>query len=79
MNFLNDNAISYQIILTKIDKIKSSQIKKLIFEINRDCSKYPAAHPVMHLTSSNKKIGIEKLQADIATFLSYNLPNDKIE
>tara|TARA_B100000579_G_scaffold120082_1_gene96646 strand:+ start:1846 stop:2571 length:726 start_codon:yes stop_codon:yes gene_type:complete len=79
MNFLNDNAISYQIILTKIDKIKSSQIKKLLFEINRDCSKYPAAHPVMHLTSSYKKIGIEKLQADIATFLSYNLPNDKIE
>ena len=70
MKFFNDNAISYQIILTKIDKIKSDQIHKLVFDISKNCSKYPAAHPIIHITSSHKKLGIDKLKADIATLLS---------
>lgn len=68
MEMLDQTAVSYQIILTKSDKIKPPALEKLISQISDLLIKHPAAHPYVLATSSEKKTGIQELQAEIAKF-----------
>ena len=67
MSMLDTAAVNYQIILTKVDKAKKSELDSVIQKTELELSKRPAAHPVVLLTSSAKAIGIEQLRAEIAS------------
>ena len=62
-------AISYQIVITKIDKLNSKELSSVFNSVKEKCKTKPAAHPLIHLTSSVKGIGIKFLRADIARMI----------
>lgn len=66
MDMLDVAAVSYQIILTKVDKSNQSDVKSLTQKIEAELAKRPAAHPEIMLTSSVKGFGIEALRAELA-------------
>jgi GTP-binding protein len=67
LDLLDKAAVSYQIVLTKTDKIKPPAVEKLIAATAEAIRKRPAAFPVIHATSSEKGDGIAGLQAEIAS------------
>ena len=56
-------AVSYQIVLTKADKLKAGEGEKRVAETLKAISKRPAAYPEVALTSSEKGWGIPELRA----------------
>ena len=58
-------AVSYQIILTKADKISPTQVAALTAETQAKIAKRPAAFPRVLATSSEKGTGIAELRAEI--------------
>lgn len=58
-------AVGYQIVLTKIDKLKKSEVEPLIADTLAALKKRPAAHPRVLATSSEKGDGIPELRAEI--------------
>ncbi len=67
MEMLDDAAVTYQLVLTKIDKIKKTELEKVMRRTSRTINKRPAAHPELMVTSSEKKTGLDDLRAEIAT------------
>jgi len=66
MNMLDETAVTYQIVLTKIDKIKKSEIDEVYIKTAALITKRPAAYPNIILTSSEKKNGLDELRTTIA-------------
>jgi GTP-binding protein len=66
MTLLDKAAVSYQIVLTKIDKIKVAGVPRLLAETAEKTKKRPAAFPQIIATSSEESEGIEELRAAIA-------------
>ncbi len=66
MKMLDVAAVSYQIILTKLDKLKVAERAKMLEKTNAEIRKYVACFPLVLATSSEKGWGIEELRADIA-------------
>ena len=66
MNMLDETAVTYQIVLTKIDKIKKDEIDKVQAKTTALIAKRPAAYPNIILTSSEKKSGLDELRSTIA-------------
>ena len=62
---LDKAAVSYQIVLTKTDKIKAAGVPGLVDETLEKIRKRPAAFPEVLSTSSEKGAGIEELRAAI--------------
>lgn len=58
-------AVSYQIVLTKADKLKGSDLRQVTAETIKKVSKRPAAFPRVLATSSEKGTGIPELRAEI--------------
>jgi len=69
MDLLNKAAMSYQIVLTKTDKIKPPAVKKLEAETLERLKRHPAAYPEVIATSSEKKAGFDALKAAIAKLI----------
>ena len=67
MGVFDESAVSYQIVLTKIDKLKPAEIDKRIAETEAAIAKRPAAFPGVIATSSSKRTGMEALRAHIAS------------
>lgn len=67
MKLLNISAVTFQIVLTKVDKNKSAQTDKTLDQVRSKLSKHPAAFPELILTSSEKGNGIADLRAVIAS------------
>lgn len=65
LNLLDKAAVSYQIVLTKGDKIKRAQLEKLINVTHTAIARRPAAYPEIMATSSEKSFGIEELREAI--------------
>ncbi len=65
MDALDKAAVSYQIILTKADKIKPSELAKVIEATAAGVKKRPAAHPIVLATSSETGMGIPELRLEI--------------
>ena len=66
MDMLDEAAVTYQIILTKIDKIKPPAREAVAQATLAAIAKRPAAHPRLLSTSSAKSYGIDMLRAEIA-------------
>jgi GTP-binding protein len=66
LGLLDKAAVSYQIVLTKTDKIKAAGVPKLVAETLEKIKKRPAAFPGVIATSSEKGEGLDELRAAIA-------------
>ncbi len=58
-------AVSYQIVLTKADKIKPHEADKLVEATMKAIAKRPAAFPRVLATSAEKGTGIPELRAEV--------------
>ncbi len=67
MTMLDKAAVTYQVVLTKVDKMKKAEVDKLAGKIADKLKKRGAAHPVVRQTSSEKGWGIAELRAEIAS------------
>jgi GTP-binding protein len=65
MTLLDKAAVSYQVVLTKTDKIHVSGMSKLLADTKEKIRKRPAAYPDILATSSEKTEGLEELRQAI--------------
>lgn len=66
MKDLDEAAVSYQIVLTKCDKVKPGALLRLTDSTSSRIAKHVAAHPTIIRTSSLRNEGIEALRAELA-------------
>ncbi|MBA2126292.1 YihA family ribosome biogenesis GTP-binding protein [Hyphomicrobium methylovorum] len=69
MALLDGAAVSYQVVLTKADKIKETELARVIEKSKLSLAKHPAAYPDVIATSADKGTGFEVLRATIAKLL----------
>lgn len=67
MDLLDKSAVTFQVVLTKADKIGAAQQEKTLAQVRGELSRHPAAFPELIVTSSEKGDGIATLRALIAT------------
>jgi GTP-binding protein len=67
---LDSAAVGYQIVLTKTDKLKGSEVEPVRQAVIVALKKNPAAHPRVIATSSEKNRGLEELRAEINALAS---------
>ena len=67
---LDEAAVTFQLVLTKIDKIKPSELDKVLAETAAVAKKHPAAFPAVLPTSSETGQGMPELRAEIAALVS---------
>jgi GTP-binding protein len=67
LTLLDRSAVTFQAVLTKVDKISRSEREAVIKQVKGALGKHPAAYPEIVVTSSEKGEGIETLRALIAT------------
>lgn len=70
MTLLDKAAVSYQVVLTKIDKLKPAGVPKVLADTAEAIRKRPAAYPEVIATSSEKGAGLDDLRAAIAAILA---------
>jgi len=70
MKLLDEAAVSYQVVLTKADKPKASELAAIQEKVAAELAKHPAAYPQILTTSSRFDTGIPELRAAIATLAS---------
>ncbi len=70
LGLLDKAAVSYQVVLTKIDKIKTVAVPRLMDETAAKLQKRPAAFPEVLATSSEKGAGLDDLRAAVAYAVS---------
>ncbi len=63
MQMLDEAAVGYRMVLTKADKIKASALEAVAEKVAAEARKHPAAHPRLHITSSEKGMGLDELRA----------------
>ena len=69
MDMLDKTAVTYQIVLTKTDKITDAAVERVMADTKAKIAKRPAAYVQVLATSSEKNIGIEEMRAEIATLV----------
>jgi GTP-binding protein len=67
LTLLDRSAVTFQAVLTKVDKISRTERDAVIEQVKGALGKHPAAYPEIVVTSSEKGEGIETLRALIAT------------
>jgi len=67
MAMLDETAVTYQIILTKTDKLKKGELEKVFDKTQTAIARRPAAYPNIISTSAEKKIGLDLLRAEIVS------------
>lgn len=65
MTMLDEAAVSYRVVLTKADKIKASELAATAAKVEEEARKHVAAFPHLHITSSEKGMGIAELRAAV--------------
>lgn len=65
MTMLDQSAVVYQVVLTKIDKPKASELQAVINLTRSQIARRIAAHPTVILTSSEKGDGIAELRTEL--------------
>ncbi len=67
MSLLDSAAVTFQVVVTKADKVKEKEREKVLDQVRGALAKHPAAYPEIIVTSSEKGWGIPTLRAIIAT------------
>ena len=66
MSMLDSSAVTFQVVLTKLDKVKEKDRENILEQVRASLQKHPAAFPEIILTSSEKGWGIPTLRSIIA-------------
>jgi len=66
MSMLDSSAVTFQVVLTKLDKVKEKDQENILEQVRTSLQKHPAAFPDIILTSSEKGWGIQTLRSVIA-------------
>ena len=66
LKLLDKAAVSYQIVLTKADKLKPADLDAVVERTKAAIARRPAAHPEILVTSAETGAGIDMLRAEIA-------------
>lgn len=69
MEMLDKAAVTYQIVLTKIDKISTKELEKVLTATDRIVREHTAAHVTVLKTSSEKNLYLDELKAETADML----------
>jgi GTP-binding protein len=69
MQLLDRSAVTFQVVMTKADKVSKTEASANIAQTMEALKKHPAAYPEIVVTSSEKGDGIETLRAIIATLV----------
>ena len=67
---LDEAAVTYQVVLTKTDKLNQFELAKISADVAEYVRRRAAAFPLIHVTSSDTGAGLEDLRAEIAGLLS---------
>ena len=67
MKLMDDSAVSWAVVLTKVDKIKSEQLQKICDKTQQEISLHVAAYPHIWKTSSQTGAGIAVLRAHLSS------------
>ena len=71
---LDKAAVSYQVVLTKADKVKPAELAAVAAATTAAITKRPAAHPEIIATSAETGAGLPELRAEIATLAAPETP-----
>ncbi len=74
MGLLDEAALSYQVVLTKRDKLKAADAERVLAETTEAAAKRRAAHPVVLMTSAFSGDGMAELRAHLAAFADEKRP-----
>ena len=66
MTLLDDAAVPYQVVLTKVDKITQPTMTATVAETEAVLKRHPAAYPAVRTTSARSGLGIAELRAELA-------------
>ncbi|WP_417604104.1 ribosome biogenesis GTP-binding protein YihA/YsxC [Primorskyibacter flagellatus] len=66
MTLLDQSAVTFQVVMTKADKVKPAEQEKTLTQVRAALTKHPAAYPEIVVTSSEKSDGLETLRSIIA-------------
>lgn len=69
LSLLDRSAVTFQVVLTKVDKILRHEREAVIEQVKGALGSHPAAFSELIVTSSEKGEGIETLRATIATLV----------
>ena len=65
MEMLDGAAVNYQLVMTKADKVKPTELEKTLETVKAGAAKHAAAHPELLTTSSETGAGIAELRTAI--------------
>lgn len=74
MSMLDDSAVSFQLVLTKADKLSPKALAQRLETTAAALKSHVAAHPAIHVTSAQAGTGIAELRAELATLASAAQP-----
>lgn len=66
MQLLSKSAVTFQVVMTKCDKLKAAELAEIMDKTIESIRKFPAAYPEIVQTSSTKSSGIATLRAIVA-------------
>ena len=66
MSLLDASAVTFQVVMTKVDKLRGDALEESLAKTRAALVKHPAAYPELILTSAEKGEGIPTLRAIIA-------------
>jgi GTP-binding protein len=66
MALLDESAVSYQLVLTKSDKLRGEALRKVVAATRAALARRPAAHPELRATSAQTGAGVAELRALLA-------------
>ncbi|NVJ98802.1 MAG: YihA family ribosome biogenesis GTP-binding protein [Alphaproteobacteria bacterium] len=71
MKMLDEAAVNYQIVLTKLDKLKVADREKILKKTQADAKTFIACHPIVMATSSEKGWGLTELRAEVGQLTAF--------
>jgi GTP-binding protein len=74
MKTLDEAAVVYQIVLTKTDKPKTTELEALIAKTAAAISRRPAAHPIILACSAHEGFGLDALRSEIMALAGVPMP-----
>ena len=68
MDLMDESGLSYQIVMTKADRLKPAELEKMRASLAAQVRKRPACHPEIPATSAEDGAGIAELRQALAAF-----------
>lgn len=69
MDLLNRSAVTFQVVLTKTDKLKAAELDRIVEGVTTALAPHPAAYPEIIVTSAETGLGIDTLRSVIADMI----------